>query len=159
MKIFLRKALLFGFILLLYFLPTLIFKTDPEYYNSLKGFKLPAPVFGIVWSFIFITMSLYITFLVCYVNNNKEIINKGDLRKIAIFLVLNYLLIGAFQYTFFTLHNLFLAYIITLSCFFTIAIVALETLLVNKKLTFFTLPYVIWSIVASVLSILTYLQN
>lgn len=157
MKKLLPKIILFLFILLIYFLPSLIFKTDTEYYNSLNGVKLPVIVFPIVWSFIYVCMSIYVVLLINYVNNNK--VNNKELRLLVLFLVLNYIISGSFTYVFFTAHNLFLSYIITLVTFLTIVIVSLQTLLINKKLTLLTIPYVIWSIIASVFAILIYLQN
>lgn len=157
MKKLLPKIILFLFILLIYFLPSLIFKTDTEYYNSLNGVKLPVIVFPIVWSFIYICMSIYVVLLINYVNNNK--VNNKELKLLVLFLVLNYIISGSFTYVFFTAHNLFLSYIITLVTFLTIVIVSLQTLLINKKLTLLTIPYVIWSIIASVFAILIYLQN
>lgn len=157
MKKWLPKIVLFLFILLLYFLPSFIFKTDTEYYNSLNGVKLPVIVFPIVWTFIYICMSIYIVLLISYVNKHK--VNKKELRLLVFFLIVNYIVSGSFTYVFFTAHNLFASYIITLATFLTIVLVSLETLLINKKLTLLTIPYVIWSIIASVFAILIYLQN
>lgn len=157
MKKWLPKIVLFLFILLLYFLPSFIFKTDTEYYNSLNGVKLPVIVFPIVWTFIYICMSIYIVLLISYVNKHK--VNKKELQLLVFFLIVNYIVSGSFTYVFFTAHNLFASYIITLATFLTIVLVSLETLLINKKLTLLTIPYVIWSIIASVFAILIYLQN
>lgn len=157
MKKLLPKIVLFLFILLIYFLPSFIFKTDTEYYNSLNGVKLPVIVFPIVWTLIYICMSIYIVLLINFVNKNN--VNKKELRLLVFFLILNYLISSSFTYVFFTVHNLFASYIITLATFLTIVLVSLETLLINKKLTLLTIPYVIWSIIASVFAILIYLQN
>lgn len=157
MKKLLPKIVLFLFILLIYFLPSFIFKTDTEYYNSLNGVKLPVIVFPIVWTLIYICISIYIVLLINFVNKNN--VNKKELRLLVFFLILNYLISSSFTYVFFTVHNLFASYIITLATFLTIVLVSLETLLINKKLTLLTIPYVIWSIIASVFAILIYLQN
>ena len=157
MKKLLPKIVLFLFILLIYFLPSFIFKTDTEYYNSLNGVKLPVIVFPIVWTLIYICMSIYIVLLINFVNSNN--VNKKELRLLVFFLILNYLISSSFTYVFFTVHNLFASYIIKLATFLTILLVSLETLLINKKLTLLTIPYVIWSIIASVFAILIYLQN
>lgn len=102
-------------------------------------------------------MSIYIVLLINFVNKNN--VNKKELRLLVFFLILNYLISSSFTYVFFTVHNLFASYIITLATFLTIVLVSLETLLINKKLTLLTIPYVIWSIIASVFAILIYLQN
>ena len=44
--------------LLLYVIPGFIFKIDQEYYNNLNGPHLPPIVFIIVWSLIYILMSI-----------------------------------------------------------------------------------------------------
>ena len=62
MKKLLPKIVLFLFILLIYFLPSFIFKTDTEYYNSLNGVKLPVIVFPIVWTLIYIYVCLFTLF-------------------------------------------------------------------------------------------------
>ena len=157
MKKIFPKIILFLFILLIYFLPSLIFKTDEVFYKSLNGVKLPMIAFPIVWSFIYICMSLYIVLLIKHVNEN--VVNKKELRILVFFLILNYIVSSAFTYVFFTAHNLFASYIITLATFVTIVLVTLQTLLINKKLALLNIPYVIWSIIASVLAILIYLQN
>ena len=102
-------------------------------------------------------MSIYIVLLISYVNKHK--VNKKELQLLVFFLIVNYIVSGSFTYVFFTAHNLFASYIITLATFLTIVLVSLETLLINKKLTLLTIPYVIWSIIASVFAILIYLQN
>ena len=102
-------------------------------------------------------MSLYIVLLIKHVNEN--VVNKKELRILVFFLILNYIISSAFTYVFFTAHNLFASYIITLATFVTIVLVTLQTLLINKKLALLNIPYVIWSIIASVLAILIYLQN
>ena len=100
-------------------------------------------------------MSIFTTH---YVFLNKENIN-ADVKRIYVFLVINYVAQGLYLPVMFYLKNLFFAYILVLITFITILITALESLLVNKKITLLTLPYVIWSVVASVISILIYLQN
>ena len=155
MKLNWKKILFFGIILFLYNLPSIIFPPIREYSESLNGPKLPEIAFIIAWSIIYICMSIFTTH---YVFLNKENIN-ADVKRIYVFLVINYVAQGLYLPVMFYLKNLFFAYILVLITFITILITTLESLLVNKKITLLTLPYVIWSVVASVISILIYLQN
>ncbi|MGM9900052.1 MAG: TspO/MBR family protein [Bacilli bacterium] len=149
------KVLFFLFILFLYFLPSFIFKADIDYYNTLKGPHLFPWLFVVIWSIIYITMSVYVTSIVF----SNHSINTAEYKRIYVFLGINYLLQATFLPVFFYLHNLFIAFALCIFTFVTILIICLETLLVNKKLTLLTLPYVLWSAFASVFSILFYLQN
>ena len=155
MKLNWKKILFFGIILFLYYLPSIIFTPIREYSENLNGPKLPEIVFIIAWSVIYICMSIFTTHYVFLKKENKN----ADVKRIYVFLVLNYIAQSLYLPVMFYLKNLFFAYILVLITFVTILIVALESLLVNKKITLLTLPYVIWSVVASVISILIYLQN
>ena len=83
-----KKIILFALVLFLYFLPSLIFKTDLEFYHSLKGPKLPSIVFPIVWTVIYILLSLFVVYLF---DHRKEV-NRKDFARVLIFLVVNYLI-------------------------------------------------------------------
>lgn len=150
-----KKIILFALVLFLYFLPSLIFKTDLEFYNSLKGPKLPSIVFPIVWTVIYILLSLFVVYLF---DHRKEV-NRKDFARVLIFLVVNYLISFTFPYFFFVKQSLFLGYIVTLLSFLTITLTTIESLLLSKKISLLLLPYVLWGIVASIFSILLYLNN
>ena len=60
MKKYLKNILLFLLLLFLYFLPTLIFKADNKYYDSLnKPFFAPKPIiFSLCWSILYIIFAI-----------------------------------------------------------------------------------------------------
>lgn len=150
------KKLLFFFIpLALYILPSLFFKIDQEYYYSLIGPHLPPLVFVIVWSVIYILMSILISYYVDMFLKTKD----KSLIKLFVFIGINYLFNIMYVPCFFMLKELFLSFVICLIIFITICLIALESLTKNKKITLLTLPYIIWSIVATSFSIFFYLQN
>lgn len=149
------KLVFFVIVLLLYFLPSILFPVDNAYYLALNGPHLPAWLFVLMWIIIYITSSIFVTYYVFYPKENRN----QETKRILIFLIINYILQALYTPVFFTLHNLFFSYIIVLFTFITIVIIALESLLVNKKITLLTLPYIVWSALASVISILIYLQN
>lgn len=154
MKYF-KRILVFLIITGLYFLPSLIFKTDLEFYNSLNGPKVPVLVFVIVWPIIYVLLSIHITYNLF----NKHKYLKADFSRWFIFLLINFVVSFSFPYFFFIKHDLFLGYIITLFSFLSIVLCCIESLLLNKKISLLLLPYIIWGIIASVFGILLYLNN
>ena len=139
----------------LYVIPNLFFKIDKEYFYSLEGPHLPPVVFIIVWSIIYILMSILIAY---YVDLYKKEKNKS-LIKLFVFIGINYIFNIMYIPFFFMLKELFLSFVICIFVFISILFVAMESLTYNKKITLLTLPYIIWSVVAIILSMLFYLQN
>ncbi len=97
-------------------------------------------------------------FVVCIFDKRKDY-NKKDFTRVIIFLVINYVISFTFPYFFFIKQSLFLGYVTTLLSFLTITLTTIESLLLSKKTSFLLLPYVLWGIVASIFSILLYLNN
>ena len=93
-----------------------------------------------------------------YINLYKEKRN-NSLIKMFVFIGINYIANILYVPLFFMLQNLFLSFVVCLVVLITICLIALESLIYNKKITLITLPYIIWSIVGTVLAILFYLQN
>ena len=100
-------------------------------------------------------MSILISYYINLYIKTKD----KSLIKLFVFIGINYLFNILYIPLFFMLKELFLSFVVCLIVFFTISFVALESLTHNKKITFLTLPYIVWSIVATVFSILFYLQN
>lgn len=152
----LKEVITFLFLVFIYFLPSFIFRTDNEYYNSLNGFKVPAVVFIIAWTIIYICNSFFITF---HLYRKIENQNDGSYQRLIIFLVANYIFSALFPFLFFKLHNLFLSYLTTLFSFVTILLALMEASLFNKKLSLLLLPNTLWTLFATVISIMYYLEN
>lgn len=154
-KIFKFKYILTFFCFIcLYFLPSILFPVDKEYYYSLNGFKIMPIIFIVVWSIIYICISIFITF---HIYRHKE--NNGSYKRLITFLVLNYLFMSLYSFVFFNLHNLFLGYIMCLFTFLTIFLGMMEAALIHKKSSLLLLPYSLWTLFASILSIMFYLEN
>lgn len=150
-----KRIFLFLVILFMFFLPTIVFKTDLPFYNSLKGPKLPSIVFPIVWSIIDVCASVFLVYHI----EHKNQYQKKDFFRMMFFFILTYICYFLFPYFFFVKHSLFWGYIFTLLSFLFVTLTLLESLLLNKKVSLLLLPYVIWTIIATVLSILLYLNN
>lgn len=149
------KIICFGIVLLLYFVPSFIFKPDNDYYYSLVGPKIPAWAFTVAWSIIYVCMSVFVTYFIFLEKEKRNI----EYKRVFVFLLVNYILQASYTPVFFTLKSIFGGFGVTLFTFITAFILFLEALLVNKKVSLLTVPYIVWTAFASVLSILLYLQN
>lgn len=156
-KIF-KVKYIFTFIalMIIYFLPSILFPIDKDFYNSLDGFKIPSFVFIIVWTLIYIFISIFITYHI-YIPHHKNLI--GSYKRLIAFLVLNYIFMFLYTLVFFKFQNLFLGYIMCLFTFLTILLAMMESMLINKKSSFLLLPYTLWTLFASFLAIMFYLEN
>jgi tryptophan-rich sensory protein len=147
-----KEILLMIGILILYFLPFLIFGIDIEFYNSLKKINIPPIVFSIVWTLIYICMSFFIFWHLKIKKEHKR-------KNFWIYLVLNYLIESSYLPVFFVGHNLFLGFVVCLLTFLTITLVAMETFVIKKESVYLLIPYLLWSAFASVLAMLIYIWN
>lgn len=151
----LKKILFFLLGLFVYFLPSLLFRSNTKFYESLKGTFIPNIVFIIVWAIIFIILS----FINTYLFSNKESYNKKEFRTYFILMFINYVFIFLFPLGFFVLENLFLGYIFTLLTCVTGILLSMQVLLLNKKISLLYIPYILWTVFATVYSIMLYLKN
>lgn len=150
-----KRIVLFIFLIGLYFLPSFIFRDNNNFYNSLNGPKLPNIVFPIVWTVIYILTSIHIVYNI----EKRSLYNKSDFKRWLILLIINYIIGVSFTYLFFVKNNLMLGYVTTLFTFLTIVLTTIESLLLNKYITLLLIPYNIWTLIASIFSILLYLNN
>lgn len=148
---------IFSFLLLLglYFLPSIIFRTNTDFYNNLNGPKLPSIVFPIVWTILYILLSIHI--IINFENRKKY--SKSDFLRWFTFLIINYVISSSFSYFFFVKQSLFLGYVVTLFTLLSITLTCIESLLLCKKSSILLLPYILWGIIASIFGILLYLNN
>ena len=150
-----KKIIFFVVNLFLYFIPSLIFRGDNDYYKSLNNAFVPPIVFMIIWPILFVILSGVNT----YFFSHKEEYNHKDFRTFFILTIVNYIFIFLYPLGFFELKSLFLSYIFTLMTCVTAILLAMQSLLLNKKVSLFYIPYILWTIFASVYSILLYLNN
>ncbi len=155
MKLNFKKILFFALFLIVYFLPSFIFRQDNEYYNSLEGNFVPPIVFIIAWTIIFLCLAFVNTYYLYYRNN----FDKKEVKHYFVLTFINYIFIFLFPLAFFVMHNLFFSYIVTLLACMTAILMAMQSLLLKKKLTYFYIPYLLWTTFATVYSIMLYLQN
>lgn len=150
-----KKILFFLLGLFIYFLPSILFRSDTLFYKSLKGTFIPNIVFIIVWAILFVILS----FINTYLFSNRKDYNKKDFRTYFIIMFINYVFIFLFPLGFFVLENLFLGYVFTLLTCVTAILLSMQVLLLNKKITLLYLPYILWTTFATIYSIMLYLKN
>ena len=73
----LKNILFFILGLFVYFLPSILFRSDTSFYKSLEGTFIPNVVFIIVWAILFAILS----FINTYLFSNRKTYNKKDFRK------------------------------------------------------------------------------
>ena len=141
------KYLLF---LIPWFISALLFKSNTFYYESLSlpFFAIPSYLFGIVWTILYILISISI-FMV-YENSNKEY------KK---YLLINFISNQLFTFFFFTLRNNFLSLIDVIITLISAIYLYNETKIQNKKASYFLIPYIVFSIYALLLILSVNLLN
>lgn len=155
MKPIFRKVLIYILFFVLYMLPSIMFKADKAFYSSLNNNFVPVLLFIIVWSIIFI--------LVSYINTHYLFnITKYNRKDVIVYFVIasiNYIFIYLFPLVFFEVKSLTLGYIVTLLTTVTYILLAMQSLLLNKKKSLIFLVPITWTIFASIYSIILFLSN
>lgn len=141
------KYLLF---LLPWFLSSLFSMGNFSFYKSLNLpiFAPPAILFPIVWTILFILISISIYMVWDY--SSKEY--KWTL-------LINYILNQLFIVSFFILKSPFLGFANSLAVFVSTLFLYFETNAIDKKASKFLIPYILWGLFASFLSLFIYFMN
>ena len=143
MKNIIKKVVRFLIYLLPWFISSIIFRSDTSFYYSTKKpfFAPPGIVFPIVWTILYILIAIGL-----YNNKNKSIEYYKSL-------IINYFSNQIFTFLFFTIKSPFIAFIDTL-------VVLISSLfLYNEAKSKWFIPYIIWNIFATILSLSVYLLN
>ena len=144
----------FIIILLPWFLSSLI-PIDKEFYNSLTLplFTPPQMAYGIIWSIIYICISISI----------YQILNTYKIKDIPksykYTLLLNYIANQSFQPLFFLLKSPFLGFVSCILTFITSLFLYKETKDLKEKSAKYLIPYILFSLFATILSLSIYLLN
>ncbi|MDO5569306.1 MAG: TspO/MBR family protein [bacterium] len=145
-----KKIIKYVICLIPWFLSSLLFSADTSYYKTLNlpWFAPSSIVFPIAWTilYILIAYSIYLT------------IDKAD-REYKIILAVNYILNQLFTFSFFGLKNIFVGFINTLAVFLTSLFLYEATKKINKKASYFLIPYLLWGGYATILLLTIYFLN
>ena len=154
MKIKIKDALRYVIILLPWLISGIIFPYNKDFYETLKipSFALPGFVIGITWLILYILISISI-----YIISKKiNILKNNDYLYI---LITNYLANQLFSFAFFYLMSPFLAFVMTTITFISSIFFFIETKEINKKASYFLIPYIIFSSYAFIVSLSIYIMN
>jgi len=132
----------------------LLFRVNTEYYDLLKlpSFTLDGKYISIIWFIIYILNTISIILII----KKSRILKEYDYLYI---LLTNYFANQLFMYLFFYLMSPFLGFIITVIIFTTSIFLFIETYKLNKKASYFLIPYIIYNIYALILMTTIYFMN
>ena len=143
MKNIFKNVVRFLIYLLPWFISSIIFRVDTSFYDSINKpfFAPPDIVFPIVWTILYILIAIGL-----YNNKNKSIEYYKSL-------IINYFSNQIYTFLFFVIKSPFIAFIDTL-------VVLISSLfLYNETKSKWFIPYVIWNVFATILSLSVYLLN
>ena len=143
MKNIFKNVVRFLIYLLPWFISSIIFRVDTSFYDSINKpfFAPPGIVFPIVWTILYILIAIGI-----YNNKNKNIEYYKSL-------IINYFSNQIYTFLFFVIKSPFIAFIDTL-------VVLISSLfLYNETKSKWFIPYIIWNVFATILSLSVYLLN
>lgn len=143
MKNIFKNVVRFLMYLLPWFISSIIFRVDTSFYDSINKpfFAPPGIVFPIVWTILYILIAIGL-----YNNKNKSIEYYKSL-------IINYFSNQIYTFLFFVIKSPFIAFIDTL-------VVLISSLfLYNETKSKWFIPYIIWNVFATILSLSVYLLN
>lgn len=143
MKNIFKNVVRFLIYLLPWFISSILFRVDTSFYDSINKpfFAPPGIVFPIIWTILYILIAIGL-----YNNKNKSIEYYKSL-------IINYFSNQIYTFLFFVIKSPFIAFIDTL-------VVLISSLfLYNETKSKWFIPYIIWNIFATILSLSVYLLN
>ena len=147
-----KKIIRYLICLLPWFISSLIFKVDTQYYKGLNlpFFAPPSIVFPIIWTILYILISISI-----YIISYKDNISSNY----KILLGINYLSNQLYTLCFFVIKNNFLAFCDALIVFLSSLYLYLETKKYDENASKMIIPYILWNLFATILSFSIFIIN
>lgn len=147
------KAILKFIIILLPWFLSALTPIDKSYYNSLDlpWFTPPQMAYGIIWTILYILISISIYQII---KNKKDIPSSYKYT-----LLINYIANQSFQPLFFLLKSPFLGFVSCIITFISSLFLYKETKELNDTSAKYLIPYILFSLFASILSLTIYLLN
>ncbi|MFI3307514.1 MAG: TspO/MBR family protein [Mycoplasmatota bacterium] len=149
-----KKILKFILILFVWFVPSMFVSFDSSYYNSLNlpSYTPNNYIFPIVWSILYILISINIFKI-------TEEYELNELKEYKNILIFNYITNMLFSFFFISLQSPFLAFVDSLFVFLSSLFLYYESKDLNKQISSYLIPYVIWTFFATFLSLSIYFLN
>ena len=149
-----KKVLKFIIVLLPWFIGGLIFKYDASCYEMLNipSFALSPTLTSIIWFILYFIIATSIYLL----TNKTNIFKQSDYFYV---LVTNYLANQLFLFGFFNLKSPFLGFVLTTITLVSSIFLYLESNKLDKRSSYFLIPYALFNIYAFILSLTVYIMN
>lgn len=149
-----KKIFLFLVSLVPWFFSGLLFSSYTDYFNTLNlpWFALPKSLYGITWTILYFCISISIYKI--YSKNDKKYI-KGYNES----LISNYIFNQLYLFFMFFLESPFLGFVDCVAIFITSLLLYYETKELDSKSSKFLIPYVIFNLYATILSLSIYFMN
>jgi tryptophan-rich sensory protein len=150
-----KTIITFFIILFPWFIVSLLFNCDYNFYNSLElpFFAPPSIIFKIIWPILYILISYNIYKLF------KEFDFSNETKSYYKILIVNYIANQLFLILFFCLRSTFLGFVDTLVVLITSLWLYYESTNLNKEYSKYLIPYIIWNTFATILSLVVYFMN
>lgn len=143
---------------ILSFIPWLIsgilFSSNFKFYNEINKpfFALPNFLFAPIWTVFYILIAISITILI----SKNYLKYEKDYKKALIY---NYIFNQLYLFFNFTLESLFLGFVDSVLILITSLFLYYETKELNKKASYFLIPYTLFNVYAVILSLTIYFMN
>lgn len=149
-----KKIFVFIICLLPWFLSGILFSSYTDFFDTLNlpWFALPKSLYGIVWTILYILIAISI-YKIYQKYNFKDI--KGYNQA----LFSNYLFNQLYLFFMFFLKNPFLGFVDSVAILITSLFLYYETKELDDSSSKFLLPYVLFNLYATILSITVYFMN
>ena len=149
-----KRFIYFIISLIPWFISGLLFSNNIDFFDSLNlpWFALPKNLYGIAWTILYILIAISVSKI--YMNNNIK-----DIPSYNKALISNYIFNQLYIFFMFSLENTFLGFVDSIAIFITSLFLYYETKELDEKASKFLLPYVFFSLYATILSITIYFLN
>ena len=150
----LKTILRFLLILLPWLISGILFPYNKDFYETLRipSIALPGKAIGITWLVLYILISISISII----SKKTNILKNKDYLYV---LITNYLANQLFSFTFFYLMSPFLSFIMTSITFISSIFLFIETKVINKKASYYLIPYIFFTSYALIVSLSVYIMN
>jgi len=150
-----KKLFLITIIFIIYLLPSFIFDYNYDYYNAINlPLFSPSPqFFKIVWTILYFLISISVASMI--ITNPPS----ARTRSYYYMVIMNYLLNQSFSFVFFNMQDLFFAFAVAVFTFITALYMYSYAYELNVKASTLLIPYVVWTLLASMLALNIFVIN
>ncbi len=151
---YLKFIIILVVIFALFLIPSFLYSNNNEFYQEIQRpfFSPPSWVFGVVWTSIYFLIALATTIIATTDTDESKC-------KYYIILAINYFLIQSFTPVFFGMESLYGGFIITTLTALASIFLYVSAKKISKPASWLLIPYVLWTMFATVLAGTIYMIN